>query len=248
MKAQPAKFTQTSNFETLRSLLGSICLRRNKTVLPISASNEQIYQLSLTSEEDQEYNRLCEACLLALNAAVGGHRSGASHQTVIQAILRLRLFCNNGFASSDSATTLESPEMAFSLMQQAGEAICQHCNCDVQSIDAASLSGNTKATTSIKLTCEDCTAMNKERAQSSKTTTGNRALPEIVVDEMEESCQAPKKTERRCRYPTKLLRVCEDIQQHQQESKRYTPIRDFHVQKLTIRTVSYSRFGKSHSL
>lgn len=217
-------------------------------MLPISASNEQIYQLSLTSEEDQEYNRLCEACLLALNAAVGGHRSGASHQTVIQAILRLRLFCNNGFASSDSATTLESPELAFNLMQQAGESICQHCNCDIQSLDAASMSGNTKATTSIKLTCEDCTAMNKEWAKSSKTTTGSQALPKIVADEMEESCQAPKTTEGRCRYATKLLRVCEDIQQHQQESKRCTPIRSCQVHKLTIRSVSYSRFGKSHSL
>jgi SWI/SNF-related matrix-associated actin-dependent regulator of chromatin subfamily A3 len=211
-KVQPPNAGVSPDFETLRSLLSSICLRRNKTVLPMSASNEYVYELSFSAEEELDYNRLCEACLLALNATVSGHRSGDSHHTVVQAILRLRLFCNNGVGIANGHEIFETAEMAFSLMQQTGETICQSCSCDIPSIHEAVEIGSPSVTKGMRLTCGDCATVNQEQSGLSSVSTAE--ILEMPAGLFQVS------TATTSRYPTKLLALCDDLQHHQQQSKR----------------------------
>jgi SWI/SNF-related matrix-associated actin-dependent regulator of chromatin subfamily A3 len=220
-KVQPVKFCGSSDFEPLRSLLGSICLRRNKTVLPMSVSSEYIYKLDFTSEEKLEYDRLSDACLSALNAAMCGHQSEKSHQTVIQAILRLRLFCNNGLLDRNRYNgVLGDPDMAFSLLQQAGDTVCQYCSCDIQSVHESSESGKTSVRARMKLTCKDCAAMNGEQSLASNALPSRESQHGDVLD-IPDGLHHLSSVVRE-RYPSKLVNLCDDIQKHQQQSKRYT--------------------------
>jgi SWI/SNF-related matrix-associated actin-dependent regulator of chromatin subfamily A3 len=211
-KVQPPTARVCPDFETLRSLLGSICLRRNKTVLPMLAFNEYVYELSLSAEEELEYNTLCEACLLALSAAVSGHRSGDSHHTVVQAILQLRLFCNNGVGIANGHEIFETAEMVFSLMQQTGETICQSCSCDILSIHEAVKIGSPIVTKGMRLTCRDCATVDQEQS-------GLSSMPTAEIHEVPAGLFQVS-TAITSRYPTKLLALCDDLQHHQQQTKR----------------------------
>ncbi|KAF2174679.1 hypothetical protein K469DRAFT_772288 [Zopfia rhizophila CBS 207.26] len=62
------------DFNNLRILLESICLRRTKAVLPMSQFTEETYWLDFSIDEREQYSRIERICREALDLAVSGHK------------------------------------------------------------------------------------------------------------------------------------------------------------------------------
>lgn len=89
------------DFENLRLILSAICLRRNRTILPNQEHLTEVRRPAFTSQERQQYRSLELACKRAITIGNKGHGGDKSHHKVMEALLRLRMFCNNGLGNSD---------------------------------------------------------------------------------------------------------------------------------------------------
>jgi SNF2 family DNA or RNA helicase len=214
---QSKKSDPASDFQNLHMLLRSICLRRNKAVLPLFSSVEEIHEMDFTTEERHEYDRLGEKCLMALNLAVSGHQTKESHKTVLQAILKLRLFCNNG-PGFDSSTVRDEPSEAFSLLQQGGLATCHYCSCDITSLATFGDPESANITPCHALVCAECIEIYNHDVKATFCPICKsqhlRSLEQLNHCTHEASHSITK-------HPTKLKKLCSDLQTHQQIGKRY---------------------------
>lgn len=213
------KTNTASDFESLRLLLCSICLRRNKAVLPLSESTEHVYELEFLLSEREEYNRLGHACKEAIDMAVSGHKTKEAHQTVLETLLRLRLFCNNGsfFGASSSGFPTDFEE-AGSLLQQNGEAICHYCSCDILSFSGSDDPSFGCLTQCHRLVCGECVARYNYES---------RAASCCSICQMQHNLSAVTSNDNgqkgilaNLTHPSKLITLCEDIQKHSHEGKR----------------------------
>lgn len=217
-KVQQMKTDVRPDFGNLRSLLGSICLRRNKTVLSLPQTTEHIFELDFSPGERERYNYLLHACEEAVKVAISGHKMEKKRHTVLEEILRLRLFCNNGLLFNTSDPYLfTNPEEAVSLLEQAGEAVCYYCESDVLSFG---LSGDTTSgclTQCRKVVCGDCISRYKVTGPSPKCPIcGVLHEPAIATPRNDDLSCIPPVVE----YPSKLKKLCEDISIHKHEEKR----------------------------
>ena len=118
------------DFTNLRTLLEAICLRRNKSVLDVPPSEETRRELDQPHEEEEAYSILKQKCKDAMDMAVAGHRSKEAHQTVLHALLRLRIFCNNAsyFGRPEAALLTSTEEIQSILQQKSDEGVkCHYC-------------------------------------------------------------------------------------------------------------------------
>ncbi|KAH9427149.1 hypothetical protein MCOR02_012442 [Pyricularia oryzae] len=133
-------------FANLGLILSNICLRRNKDIMPLSQG--QVYEYrkpEFTPREREQYHALELACKRAI--AISGKRTSTSsadgdHHTVMEALLRLRIFCNNGATAkaldlagfmtrgnkAGEKSSKSLPDEVLSFMQQRGEAMCYYCS------------------------------------------------------------------------------------------------------------------------
>jgi len=175
--------------------------------------------LDFTQNEREEYARIERICKEALDLAVSGHKVKEAHQNVLEILLRLRLFCNNGSVYDGSGAHFPGdfmdPGETLSLLQQIGQADCYYCTCDVTSITRSDNDDSALLTVCHRVICSDCisswrTAFAK-RAQcpicrsahnmGSAVTENGRAVTSFT------------------RYPSKILALCQDIQTHREEGK-----------------------------
>ncbi|KAK3373009.1 DNA repair and recombination protein RAD5C [Lasiosphaeria ovina] len=131
----------------LQLILSSICLRRNKTVLPKREHKFETCKPAFTAQERREYRGLELACKRAIAIGAKGLGDEKTHQMVMEALLRLRMFCNNGSANpgsimSSALKPSRPPDETLSLLQQSGEALCAHCSVDILCIGNASSNTN----------------------------------------------------------------------------------------------------------
>ncbi|KAI0010503.1 SNF2 family N-terminal domain-containing protein [Xylariaceae sp. FL0662B] len=119
------------DFAKLKLLLGSICLRRSTSVLSVLGVTFTTCRPSLSSKERDAYNELALACKRSIEEAISSQNSRRPDQKpVLEALLRMRIFCNVGLGIGEA--TLTRPDETVTLLQQSGEAICDCCNayCD----------------------------------------------------------------------------------------------------------------------
>jgi SWI/SNF-related matrix-associated actin-dependent regulator of chromatin subfamily A3 len=128
------------NYENLKLLLGSICLRRSISSLSLGVTF--LFERPRLSEvERRAYNDLAMSCKRAVDAAVSERRATHGNRAILTALLRLRIFCNTGLASfgvtGKDAIEQFNPDEINSLLQQSGEVpVCVECSCDILSFDA----------------------------------------------------------------------------------------------------------------
>jgi hypothetical protein len=166
---------------------------------------------------------------MAIDMAVSGHNTKETHQSVIEGLLRLRLFCNNG--SSQQENLLDSfsrdPEEVLSFLQQSGEAICRYCSCDVLSISEPGSPGFVHLTSCRRLICGECViqyqhdlkiAQREERGFCpfcSDENCADNTLPKDVGE-------SAKITRAATSYPSKLITLLNDVQANSAREKRYS--------------------------
>ncbi|KAF2642209.1 hypothetical protein P280DRAFT_396724 [Massarina eburnea CBS 473.64] len=206
------------DYRNLRTLLSTLCLRRTKAVLPIAQVATYTHELDFTSEERAGYRRIEHICTEALDLAVSGHKGKEAHQTVLEILLRLRLFCNNGstFEGSDSQENLclKDPEEALSLLQQTGQAICHYCSCDITSASGAE-NGAVVVTICHHAICSECTPRWKSAISNRTHCPICKVTHSMEPSMLEGSANIPSIAN----YPSKIQSLCEDIQLHRREGK-----------------------------
>lgn len=202
------------DYSNLRALLEAICLRRKKTVLAVPPSQEFHRELELTEDEQEALTRLKYRCKEAMLRAVDGHRNKETHQTVLHALLRLRIFCNNGIYYGDPGKeSLTSAEEIESLLQQeSGEAInCHYCTYDLVSLTGFGNESCGRVTGCRQFVCKNCLPEYRKAARSQKHCPLCDQKTCLFVEYSEE------KREGTGPLPSKLLDLVEQVQHYRNE-------------------------------
>jgi SWI/SNF-related matrix-associated actin-dependent regulator of chromatin subfamily A3 len=213
----PIEQTTPKDYSNLTKLLGAVCLRRTKAVLSLDPVTYVTHSVDFDQEERVEYARIERVCRDAFDLAVSGHKVKEAHQTVLEILLRLRLFCNNGTThNSANGSLLEyDPTETLSLIQQRGEAICHFCSCDIAEMQDTGDRGEDLVTPCNRVVCVDCipiwTSESSERdfcsicSKQHSMNTATIATPQYSITNG--------------KYPSKMLALYEDILAHKDNGK-----------------------------
>jgi len=162
-KLHYSKDGTNGEFRNMQLILSSICLRRNKTVLPNQEHTKfETITPVFTAQERREYRGLELACKRAITIGSRGLGDGKTHHMVMEALFRLRIFCNNGPLADPGSTTFSAlkpsahPDEMLSLLQQSSEALCTYCSVDILSIGGSADTNSGCLTQCGRAVCGEC--------------------------------------------------------------------------------------------
>lgn len=146
------------DFENLRMVLASICIRRPNALLTLPGIDYRECRPIFYPEERTQYNSLLEECHRATEKTTLQSQGGSG---LLECLLRLRLFCNGGKASLRGDEDFLSPnDRTLSILQQTEDAHCVYCDCEVLAVnsDAAGQQqdGTSHVTCCRRLVCAEC--------------------------------------------------------------------------------------------
>jgi len=226
----PTLSKSTNRLGNLRHLLGAVCLRRTRTVLPLLEPAENIVSLEFSRAEAERYKEFGNTCRRAIDTAVSGHNVKKVHQCVLEAILRLRLFCNHGFTEAMGS---EFPqgfpsdlENAYSIFQTQDITTCAYCSNDLSSLGTGHDATSPALTVCHHLLCEDCLPKYQKELETSQNESSIKECPICHLRNQNEvfvtwGPGSPATAASGCPHPTKLLAIVDDIEKHIQHDKRY---------------------------
>jgi SWI/SNF-related matrix-associated actin-dependent regulator of chromatin subfamily A3 len=215
---RPIQSRSSNRFKNLRTLLESICLRRTKDLLDLPEPIPQMRRLPFTPFEQAEYNELRQSCRLEIDKAVSGHRKGTINSTVLESLLKLRLYCNNG----SRTTALDSDEI-LTLLQQYDQNICSYCSGIIRLIDSPrDTDGGILLPSCSHLVCQNC--LPTHRAQRNKCplcTSGTNEsiadlLPSLSAPNLVGGAENSSSIGQARQYPSKLVALLSDIKMNRQ--------------------------------
>ncbi|KAK6062399.1 DNA repair and recombination protein rad5c [Seiridium cupressi] len=123
---------QETTFNNIKKLLSSICLRRSNKVLQLPGLIYEDCRPEMTRKERKQYNVLVNVCNEAIEQVLYRQTQPKGKTSVLESLLRLRLFCNLGLDCFYSYTdSTESRDELLSLVQQSEDAFCAYCGCDI---------------------------------------------------------------------------------------------------------------------
>ena len=128
---RPIEMETSGILQNLRLLLDSICLRRTKELLNLSEPIEKYHLIDLSAAEEHVYFETGENSRTAIDRAVCGHDTVDAYSSVLQALVRLRLLCNNGTLEHPPVDHIkvEYPDNTnelLVLLQQGDQAVYAH--------------------------------------------------------------------------------------------------------------------------
>ena len=231
---------QNPDFDNLRLLLGAVCLRRNRGILPLPPTQDCHREVRFSTHERQAYQRLGHRIREAIDVAVSGHKAKEAHQTVLEALLRMRIFCNNGDFLKDDAQprgiplnnlALTEPEEFGSLLQQIGEAVCHYCSCDIVSFTQSGDNGSGIVTACYHAVCGECVGRFQREPQSGESVSTSCPIchcshqdqvsdQELLLLDLEPQPRREIILEPP-NFPSKLTALCEELELCRREGKRY---------------------------
>lgn len=121
----------------LHHTLSPICLRRTKALLEIPEPTSVEYVLEFSSPEKKMYKDLEAHYSNMMNKSVS--TKGSAYNIMFQAILQLRILCDQGAyynMPQDEEESMDADE-ALSLLEQKGKAICAGCSGEVFIVNQA---------------------------------------------------------------------------------------------------------------
>lgn len=219
----PSRMASSSHeeFANLRLILSAICLRRNKSILPMHKYNVEDRRPCFQPHEREQYHQLELTFKRAISISSKGRLGGKSYPRVMEALLRLRMFCNNGAAAGLGFRT--RPDEILSFLQQSGEAICADCAIDVLSIGSASDMNSGHITPCWRVLCGECSQRHiQERAESSNAEYSCgfcSSMHRTPSGDEEESQITPSPS--REKHSSKIQCLVEDVRAHYQGHKWY---------------------------
>ena len=134
----PANGKSRDRYHNLQKLLESLCLRRTRSKLGLPEPAMETIRLTFSDSEAEAYAYLGRNWRRTIDMAVSGRNNKKVNQSILQCLMKMRIFCNNGQDTSTSSTSAlgfpSNPEEALSLLQTSGEAKCEYCQCDILSL------------------------------------------------------------------------------------------------------------------
>ncbi|KAK2605749.1 hypothetical protein N8I77_008564 [Diaporthe amygdali] len=213
-----AKHGSRNSFKNLQLLLSSICLRRTKDVAGMSDPVVQTRVLSFDPAERRDYVGLLDQLRTHFDMDISGHSRGGWRTRVLQGILKLRLFCNNGLMGRDASTMPFDADEVLSCLQQASQASCVLCSRPIYSISSvADTDGGCPLEPCSHLACKEC-AMEPSRNKScprcveGDTSSSIRGILNSLKELEARNSLATDAPSQRSWYPSKLRAFVEDIQ------------------------------------
>lgn len=163
-----------ANFDNLKILLSSICIRRPNSLLSLPGIEYENCRPILTCEERRRYNVIIEECHQAIEKSLYHLKGQTSNDGILESLLRLRLFCNGiPVDFRDGQESLDRNDKALSILQQTEDACCAYCRCEILSMDAVPVDGLSNATPFVtccgRLICADSSCTNRYTGDASKT-------------------------------------------------------------------------------
>ncbi|KAI1458191.1 SNF2 family N-terminal domain-containing protein [Annulohypoxylon moriforme] len=126
------------NFEKLRLLLGSICLRRSTSVLSQLGVTFMTCKPKFSTKEREMYDGLATVCQKSIEETVScDNTQKISQRPILEALLRMRIFCNLGLSINNTAA-LNQPYERSNISQQDNGAICVFCSSYIDDISKIS--------------------------------------------------------------------------------------------------------------
>lgn len=207
------------NFEKLKLLLGSICLRRSTSVLSLIAVTYTTCRPILSPEERNTYNNLALACKMSIDELVRHQNTQRLRQRpVLEALLKMRIFCNQGlYVKVDNELALTRADEKISLLQQSGETFCEYCNfyIDIVDSDAAIYLNQNQS-----LACGECASLYPHEVDQ-------RSIGELQKLQQNDALLGVERrdsdqgTFTLSKYSTKLIALLENVKNHDPQEKRF---------------------------
>lgn len=205
-------------------MLTSMCLRRNRDVISLPGITETICEPTFTKREKVIYDGRVTLLKNAITKETnrGPRDRGSSRKPVLEAVLRLRIFCNIGLVGN-----LELDQM-FSLLQQEDETNCYSCEKGILSLGGDGSGEKPRMTHCYRVVCGTCVP-SVERSRNGtdcpacfKKHEGNLFLDFEAATIRNEDDGEEELLRSNHPWPSKLLAVTEDLARHLESEKRYT--------------------------
>ena len=227
----PVMTKRQDPFASLRQLLETLCLRRTQKLLKLPEPTIRTHVLKLSNEEVNLHHDLWEQYRVAIDRAESGRSIKRLNQLMLEALLRMRLVCNNGEASLNEQQFPigfpSDPDEALSYLQTRGEAACNICHCEVMSVRQADDPNSAVLTKCHHLLCSECVESYTTDLEHSYSD-GSAQCPICGRYGRTESfllrgkgAEQPMTATRSSDFPTKLLKLLSEIKEQGAEDKRY---------------------------
>lgn len=220
----------TPNIANLKRLLGSMCLRRNKSILSLRVTERTHDKIAFSDIEDLAYRGLRDAYEQSRSAAINGHQKRQTiSATPLAGLLRRRMFCNIGLeACRKDDDDLSDFDQIIGILQQSGTATCVNCHADVLALDEPESpeSGKPRLSHCYQLLCGEC-AMDLPEGESKKCPLCKKTCEGDVFLE----CNSPTSStvqdsgttlikDRKTEWPSKLIVLVRDLEEYLESDKR----------------------------
>lgn len=214
----PVHAGASGRFANLRRLLEAMCLRRTKTLLNLPEPITNTQMLELSASENEVYHDFGESCRHVIDLAVSGHSIKKANHHVIQAVLGMRLFCNDGPSALSRKWFTQGlpsdPDQALSFLQACGRSVCVQCDAEVQTMYQSDDRSSGILTSCQHLICGECLPT-YEADLDDISEEGRTQCPICELHGPRDSFLSPPsrsvKTTAADSYPTKLLALLNTV-------------------------------------
>ena len=224
----------------LRLLLRSMCLRRTRILLDLPNTAEWVVPLSLSEEERCIYSQTIKNTKRKIDDCVSSRSISKAYSGIFQAILRLRLICNNGTQQLANSGLKLQDDCAEDGYLEDGKLACQFCSCEISVTDGLnSSSPGASPRNDLHMLCPACLSSNdidrtgyqKETIERWATSspcvphndfTENSSHPRDSVHQAFSTTPRPKLSANG--HSTKLSALIRDLEETMLGNKRYPTI------------------------
>ena len=224
----------------LRLLLRSMCLRRTRVLLDLPNTADRVVPLSLSKEERSIYSQTIEDTKRKIDDCVSSRSISKAYSGIFQAILRLRLICNNGTQQLSNSRLKLQDDCTEDGYLEDGKLACQFCSCEISVSDG--LNGSSPGASprnDLHMLCPACLSSNDidrtgyQREPMEQRATSSPYVPHTDFTENSSHTQGsvhqefsttPRPNLLTNGHSTKLSALISDLEENMLGNKRYSAI------------------------
>ena len=226
---KPTRRSFRAGCGAVQRTLAPLCLRRTKDLLDLPQPVFKNYIVCFSSSENEHYRNVMKQCRKSLDAAVSG-RHGLKH-SMLQAILQLRIFCNQGTYSTFARPCAEDgldPDEALALLQQNDLARCSNCSREVLILNQLEDSESGVLATCTHVLCRLCydSAVDATDAAAFVCPACEQTVCNTRLQPWHDAGEATSRDER---HSSKIDKLLEDLAETKAEHKKYLPAKSLNM-------------------
>ena len=215
-----------------------MCLRRTRVLLDLPNAEDQTIALSLSTEERGVYSQIIEDTKRNIDDCISSKSITNAYNGIFQAILRLRLHCNNGTQQISSSESENQGGFAQDEYVEGERSACMFCSCEIIESDSQiDDSPGASPQSPLQLQCPAClspNATNKTSHQKKSKKQSSRRVQQTNItrknsprphsgDQASSAFLRPTLTPNG--HSSKLSALVSNIQENILGNKRYAKLR-----------------------